>query len=103
MKKKTIGILLIMSLVMLISIGAISAADTNDTLLEEASDTNIATASVALEDNVTSLDSEAGSDVEISASDNSDEISDEKVKEGASSNVNDEVLSASDDDLLKHS
>ena len=100
MKKKTIGILLIMSLVMIMCIGAISAADTNDTLLEEISDTDIATVSVALQDNATSLESEAGSDVEISANDNSDEISDGKVKAGASSNAGEEVLSASDDDLL---
>ncbi|MDO5860279.1 Ig-like domain repeat protein, partial [Methanobrevibacter sp.] len=101
MKKKTIGILLVISLVMIISIGAISAADTNDTLLEDASDTDIATASVALEDNATSLESEDGSDVEINVNDNSDEISDGKVKGDASSNVGEEVLSASDDDLLK--
>jgi putative cell wall-binding protein len=41
MKKKTMGILLI-SLVMIISIGAISAADANETLQGEVSDTNIA-------------------------------------------------------------
>ena len=100
MKKKTIGILLIMSLVMIMCIGAISAADTNDTLQAQISDTDTATEAVALEDNVTSLESEAGSDVEINANDNSDEISDGKVKAGASSNAGEEVLSASDDDLL---
>ncbi|MBR6024914.1 MAG: Ig-like domain repeat protein [Methanobrevibacter sp.] len=111
MKKKTIGVLLI-TLVMIISIGAISAADTNDTLLGavsdtnnpllvEASDTNIATTSVALdyEDNATSLESDAGSDVEINVNDNQDEISNQKV--GTSSNVNDDLLSAAlNDDLL---
>ena len=102
--KKKIGVLLI-TLVMIISIGAISAADTNDTLLGavsdtnnpllvEASDTNIATTSVALdyEDNATSLESDAGSDVEINVNDNQDEISNQKV--GTSSNVNDDLLSA---------
>ena len=111
MKKKTIGVLLI-TLVMIISIGAISAADTNDTLLGavsdtnnpllvEASDTNIAATSVALdyEDNATSLESDAGSDVEINVNDNQDEISNQKV--GTSSNVNDDLLSAAlNDDLL---
>ena len=114
MKKKTMGILLMIFLVMIISIGAISAADTNDTLLGEVSDTddalqvedsdaNIATDSVAFEqeDNATSLESESGGDVEINASDNSDEISDGKVKAVASSNVCNEVLSASNDDVLK--
>ena len=97
MKKKTIGILLMISLVMIMSIGAISAADTNDTLLEEVSDTDTATISVALEDNATSLESEAGSDVEISVNDSRDEISNEV---GASSNSKD-VLSTSNDDLLE--
>ncbi|MEE0901263.1 MAG: hypothetical protein UIB31_01935, partial [Methanobrevibacter sp.] len=65
MKKKTIGILLII-LVMFISIGAISAADANETLMEEVSDTEIATTSVAIEqDNVISQESESGGDVEI--------------------------------------
>ncbi|WP_298523334.1 right-handed parallel beta-helix repeat-containing protein, partial [uncultured Methanobrevibacter sp.] len=102
MTKKRMGVLLILLLVMIISIGAISAADTNDTLLEEASDADISPASLAVEqeDNATSLESEAGSDVEISANDNSDEISDLNIKEGASSNVGEEVLSASNDDLL---
>ena len=95
--------LLMISLVMFICIGAISAADTNDTLLEEVSDTDIATDFVALEDNATSLESDDGGDVEISANDNSDEISDEKVDEGASSMVGEEVLSVSNEDLLKSS
>ena len=81
---------------MIMSIGAISAADTNDTLLEEVSDTDTATISVALEDNATSLESEAGSDDEISVNDNQDEISNEG---GASSNSNN-VLSASNEDVL---
>jgi uncharacterized lipoprotein YehR (DUF1307 family) len=42
MKKKTIGILLMISLVMIMSISAISAADANETLQGEVSDTNIA-------------------------------------------------------------
>lgn len=67
MKKRIMGLLLIISLVMIIGIGAISAADTNDTLLEEVSDTDIATTSVAFEqvDNADSLQaSETGNDVE---------------------------------------
>lgn len=110
MKKKTIGILLIMFLVMIISICAISAADTNDTLLGavsdtnnpllvEASDTNIATTSVALEDNATSPGSEAGSDVEISVNDNQNGLSNQKVGD-RSSNLNDDLLSVSIDDNL---
>ena len=99
MKKKTIGILLIMFLVMIISIGAISAADTNDTLLDQVSDTNIATPPVALEDNVTSLGSEAGSDVEISVNDNQNGISNRNVGD-KSSNLNDDLLSVSIDDNL---
>ena len=79
MKKKTIGILLIIFFVMIISIGGISAADTNDTLLGQVSDTNIATPSVALEDNAPSLDSESGSDVEINVSDNQNELSNQKT------------------------
>lgn len=85
---------------MIMCIGAISAADTNDTSLESISDTDIATVSVALkqDDNATSLyASEVGSDVEISVNDSRDEISNEV---GASSNSKD-VLSASDDDLLE--
>ena len=89
---------------MIMSIGAISAADTNDALLEEASDTDIATDFVALEDNPTSLESEAGDDVvEISANDSQNELSNKKIVRSASSNVDEEVLSASDDDLLKSS
>lgn len=114
MKKKTIGILLMISLVMIISIGAISAADTNDTLLEQVSDTNgalqveagdadIATASVAFEnDNATSLASETGNDNEIDVNDNQDELSNQKGGD-ASSTLNEGVLSASNDDVLKAS
>ncbi|MBQ6345346.1 MAG: right-handed parallel beta-helix repeat-containing protein, partial [Methanobrevibacter sp.] len=97
MKKKTIGILLIIFLVMIISIGAISATDTNDTLLGQVSDTVIATDSVALQDNATSLESESGSDVEISVNDNN-ELSNKKVE--TSSNLNKDLLSVSNDDLL---
>ena len=108
MKKKRIGILLIMSLLMIMSITVISAADTNDTLLEEVSDmnialaddvgdTNIASTSSALEqdDNDTSLQSESADDIkEI----NVDEISNQKVGSAVSNSK--EVLSASNDDLL---
>ena len=101
MKNKKIGVLLILLSVMIISITAVSAADTNGTLLQEVSDTDITTASLAVEqkDNATSLGSEAGSDVEISVNDNREEISCHKV-ESASSNSK-EILSASNDDLLK--
>ena len=99
MKKKTIGILLII-LVMFISIGAISAADANETLMEEVSDTEIATTSVAIEqDNAISPDSESGGDVEINVTDSRDEKSiSNEVKVTSKSN---EVLSASNDDVLK--
>ena len=101
MKKKTRGILLIIFLVMIISIGAISAADTNDTLLGDVSNTNIVTTSVAYEqgDNATSLGSETGSDVEISVNDNQNGISNRNVGD-RSSNLNDDLLSVSNDDLL---
>uniref|UniRef100_UPI00388F37B3 Ig-like domain repeat protein n=1 Tax=Methanobrevibacter sp. TaxID=66852 RepID=UPI00388F37B3 len=100
MKKKTIGILLII-LVLFISIGAISAADANETLMEEVSDTNIATTSVAVEqDNAISQESENGGDVEINVTDSRDEISTNEVKVTSKSN---EVLSASNDDVLKAS
>ena len=101
MKKKTMGILLIIFFVMIISIGAISAADTNDTLLGDVSNTNIATTSVAYEqgDNATSLGSETGSDVEISVNDNQNGISNRNVGD-RSSNLNDDLLSVSNDDLL---
>ncbi|MEE0934829.1 MAG: Ig-like domain repeat protein, partial [Methanobrevibacter sp.] len=99
MKKKTIGILLTISLAMFICIGAISAADANETLMEEVSDTEIATTSVAIEqDNAISPDSESGGDVEINVTDSRDEISTNEVKVTSKSN---EVLSASSDDVLK--
>ena len=98
------GILLIIFLVMIISIGAISAADTNDTLLGDVSNTNIETLSSSFEQegNVTSLyGSENCNDVlEISANDNQNEISNQKVVGDTSFNLNKDVLSASNDDLL---
>ena len=99
MKKKTIGILLII-LVLFISIGAISAADANETLMEEVSDTEIAATSVAVdEDNAISPESESGGDVEINVTDSRDEKSiSNEVKVTSKSN---EVLSASNDDVLK--
>jgi len=99
MKKKTIGILLII-LVLFISIGAISAADANETLMEEVSDTEIAVTSVAVdEDNAISPESESGGDVEINVTDSRDEKSiSNEVKVTSKSN---EVLSASNDDVLK--
>ena len=101
MKKKTIGILLIISLVMIMSISAISAADTNDTSLKKVSDTNIAATSVAVvqKDNATSLVSEKSNDVEI----NVDDSRNENHKVDSVSSASKEVLSASNDDLLKHS
>ena len=110
MKKKTIGILLMIFLVMIISIGAISAADANETLQGEVSDTNIAladevddanvaAASSALEQNVnaTSLRSDSVSDIEeVSVDDSRDE--NHKVEKASS--ASDDVLSASNDDLL---
>ena len=105
MTKKRMVLLLILLFVMIISIGAISAADTNDTLLGEVSDTNIATASVALEqdENASLLAGETGKDIEqISVNNNPDEKSNQKVS-SESSNLNKEVLSASNDDLLKAS
>ena len=98
MNTKTIGVLLII-LVMFISIGAISAADTNETLMEEVSNTEIATTSVVVdEDNAISPESESGGDVEINVTDSRDEISTNEVKVTSKSN---EVLSASNDDVLK--
>ena len=99
MKKKTIGILLII-LVLFISIGAISAADANETLMEEVSDTEIAATSVAVdEDNAISPERESGGDVEINVTDSRDEKSiSNEVKVTSKSN---EVLSASNDDVLK--
>ena len=99
--KKRMGVLLILLLVMIISVGAISAADTNDTLLGEDSDTNIETASSAVEqdDNVTSSASESDGVIEeISVDDSRNEI--HKMDVSSASN---DVLSASNDDLLKHS
>ncbi len=99
MKKKTIGILLII-LVLFISIGAISAADANETLMEEVSDTEITVTSVAVdEDNAISPESESGGDVEINVTDSRDE----NHKVGVASSASDDVLSAANDDLLKHS
>jgi len=99
MKKKSMGVLLII-LVMFISIGAISATDTNETLMEEVSDTDIATTSVAVdEDNAISPESESGGDVEINVTDSQNEKSiSNEVKASSSSN---DVLSASNDDVLK--
>ena len=102
MKKKTIGILLMISLVMIISVSAISAADANDTLQEQVSDTDIETMSSDLEaeDTAASTLSEAGTDVEkIIASDTQIEKSNQK-EDNASSKSNDDVLSASSDDVL---
>ena len=99
MDKKTILTLLIMS-IMLISVGAISAADANETLMGEVSDTEIAMPSVAVEqDNAISPESESGGDVEINVTDSRDKISiSNEVKVTSKST---EVLSASNDDVLK--
>jgi len=104
MKKKTIGILLMISLVMIISISAISAADANETLMEEVSDTDIETISsdIELEDTATSTVSEAGGEVEkIIVNDTQNEKTDQKVVKASSSS--NEVLAASNDDVLKAS
>ena len=54
MKIKKMGVLLIISLVMIMSVSAIAAADTNETLLEDVSDTDIVTTSLGYGgDNVT--------------------------------------------------
>ena len=90
---------------MIMGVGAISAADTNDALLGEVSDTDIATVSVVLkqDNNASLLASEASSDVEkINENDNYDEKSNQKLG-SASSNLNNDVLSASNDDLVKAS
>ena len=104
MKKKRIGILLIISLVMIMSIGAIAAADTNETLLEDVSDTDIEMTSIAYEqeDNSTPVyQSESVNDVEeISESDTSIEVSNQKEVK-ATSSAKGELLSASNDDVLK--
>ena len=110
MKKKTIGILLMISLVMIISIGAISAADANETLQGEVSDTNIALSeeiddanvvetSSALEQdvNVTSQASGSVKDIEEISVDDS---RNENHKVGDASSASDDVLSASNDDVL---
>ena len=104
MKKKTIGILLMISLVMIISISAISAADANETLMEEVSDTDIETISsdIEAEDIATSTVSEAGGEVEkIIVNDTEIEKSNQKVVKASSSS--NEVLAASNDDVLKAS
>ena len=104
MKKKRIGILLIISLVMIMSASAISAADANDTSLGEVSDTYIETTSIAYEqeDNATPVyQSESVNDVEeISESDTSIEVSNQKEVK-ATSSAKGELLSASNDDVLR--
>ena len=99
-------------LVMIMSIGAISAADTNDTLLEEVSDTNIALADEVGDTNIAATSSDLEQEVNdtspVSESVNDvDEINvddsrNENNKVSASS-ASDDMLSASNDDLLKHS
>ena len=91
------------SLVMIMSISAISAADANDTLQEQVSDTDIETISSNLEagDTAASTLNEVGTDVEkISASEAQIEKSNQKA-DNASSKLNDDVISASNDDVLK--
>ena len=122
MKKKRIGILLIISLVMIMSASAISAADANETLLEDVSDTDIETLSSDFEAEGTAAStlSETGTDVEkISANDaeieksnvenasfksDNDVLSasnDDSLKANKKNNLNNDVLSASNDDVLK--
>ena len=100
MKKKTMGILLI-SLVMIISIGAISAADANETLQGEVSDTNIALSEEVDDANVASSALQQSVNATSPASDGAngieeisvDDSRDENHKVGASS-ASDDVLSA---------
>ena len=92
------------SLVMIISISAISAADANETLMEEVSDTDIETISsdIEAEDTAASTISEAGGEVEkIIVNDTQNEKTDQKVVKASSSS--NEVLAASNDDVLKSS
>ena len=100
MKIKKMGVLLIISLVMIMSVSAIAAADTNETLLEDVSDTDIVTTSLGYGgDNVTSYNDGGGVDDvdELKVNDKSDEISTKKeVKVTSSSNEG--LLSASNDD-----
>ena len=86
------------------SASAISAADANDTSLGEVSDTYIETTSIAYEqeDNATPVyQSESVNDVEeISESDTSIEVSNQKEVK-ATSSAKGELLSASNDDVLR--
>ena len=100
-------------LVMIISIGAISAADTNETLQGEVSDTNIALTDEVGDTNIATTSSnlkQEGNDTSpVSESVNGvDEINvddsrDENHKVGVTSSASNDVLSASNDDLLKSS
>lgn len=96
------GVLLIISLVMIMSVSTIAAADTNETLLEDVSDTDIVTTSLGYGgDNVTSYNDGGGVDDvdELKVNDKSDEISTKKEVKVASSS-NEGLLSASNDDVL---
>ena len=109
MTKKSIGILLII-LVMIISIGAISAADANETLQGEVSDTNIALTDEVDDTNVAATSSDLKQEVNdtspaIESVDDIDEIivddsRNENHKVGVASSASNDVLSASNDDLL---
>lgn len=96
---------------MIISIGAISAADANETLQGEVSDTNIALADEVDDTNVAATSSDLKQEVNdtspaIESVDDVDEISvddsrNENHKVGVASSASNDVLSASNDDLLK--
>ena len=95
---------------MIISISAVSAADANETLQGQVSDTNIALADEVDDTNVAATSSDLKQEVNdtspaIESVNDADEINvddsrNENHKVSASSDSND-VLSASDDDLLK--
>ena len=104
MKKKTVCILLILFIVMFIGIGAISAADTNDTLLDEVSDSNIVLAEDIDNTNIV-VDSSALKQVVNDTSHQSESakgIEEINVDDSRDENHKMEVVSsASNDDLLK--
>ncbi len=99
-------------LVMIMSIGAISAADANETLQGEVSDTNIALTDEVGDTNIATTSSDLKQEVNdtspaIESVNDVDEINvddsrNENHKVGDASPASDDVLSASDDDLLKH-
>ena len=100
-------------LVMIMSIGAISAADANETLQGEVSDTNIALTDEVGDTNIATTSSDLKQEVNdtspaVESVNDVDEINvddsrNENHKVGVASSASDDVLSATNDDLLKHS